>query len=176
MLEHCTISPPLGTAANLMIAQQHVARGTTLEAEERLARVLLGGIITESRRYAETGKGFDETSMHRLIKFIASGRQRVAAGQNDAISQFVVVQDRAAAGEPPHGRAVLASSMSLTIRVSLEIAQRERGLVPAVDSQTRGNSSCALSSSTSSTAMFHAPAAGSWRSRRHSQLMRAAST
>ncbi len=132
MLEHCTISPPLGAAANLMIAQQHVARGATLKAKERFASALLASTIAESRRNAETGEGFDKTSMHRLIKFIASGRQRVAAGQNDAVSQFVVVQDRAAAREPPHGCAVSARRVLIAVCISLKVSQGERRLAPGI--------------------------------------------
>ena len=86
--------------------------------------------------------------------------QRMAVGNGKTVGQFVVVQDGpASAGTTHHGRAT-AGRVLPTVGVRLEVSQRQRWFLPVVEPQRTLPSAAAASSSASSTAMFHAPAAG----------------
>ncbi len=133
MLQDRPLSPPLGAAADLGSADQHVAGRSSLKTEERFpGGGDFVGCLAKPGRNAESPQGLDQAAMNGLVKFVAAGGQRMAARQDDTVGQLRIVQDRPAAGQPSYGGTRQTGRMFLAIGVGLEVAQREGGLAPKV--------------------------------------------
>ena len=111
-------------------------------------------------------KGLHERLVDGAIGPQAAGGQRVTLGDGQAVGHFQIVQNGAAAAAAPHGRATAAGRVLAAIGVRLKVAQRQRRLLPAIQSQPAVPLDAASSNSALLTAMFQAPPAGGLTSRR----------
>lgn len=105
MLQDRPVSPPLGAAADLGLADQYVAGRSALEAEKRFPNGLdFVSRLAQPGRDAKLPEGLDQASMDGPIKLVAVGGQGMGARQDDTVGQLEIVQDR----PPPVSRRTAA--------------------------------------------------------------------
>ncbi len=76
MLQDCPVSPPLGTATDLSLANQHISWGPSLEAEEWFPGAPnVVGRVAQSGGDAEAIEGLDQAAVNGLIKPVTVGCQ-----------------------------------------------------------------------------------------------------
>ena len=137
MLQNGSLGSPLGTAGYLGGADQHIAGRTSLKAEKGVGLLpRVGGWPAEFRLNAQTSQCGDERIVDRIVKELSSLGQFVSGGQDEAVGQFVLMKNGPATGCPPYHRTLDTGVMPRSVVQVLEIPQRERRLLPAIEPPT----------------------------------------
>lgn len=141
MLQDGSLPPPLGTPRNLVAIEHNISDGTALETKEgcfRRGNCLIAIVLDyELSRNVQSGERLDERFMKEVDQPRHIELRSAAKWQCQAVGEFSIVQDCAAAGASSHDVAIATGGVRLAVFVTLEVSERECGALPLIEPQGR---------------------------------------
>ena len=113
---------------------EFIAERVAVEATMLLTWPESVGAAAKRGLNAELAQRGDQCRVDAFVQRTSVGNKTVFTGQHEAVGQFNVVQNRSAAAYPADYRTIAAGRMAAAIVDRLKVSQRQRRLVPTIES------------------------------------------